>query len=226
MTYWPTVQTLELAERPRPKNKGGRPVYDVPPAPENIPWKRSADVLIKGEPISERDFNRFAQQAPTGEPDACWVWDGTRNNHNYGVFFIRPINTIRSRSFWPCGAHRLSWILANGQSIEQGLYVCHRCDNPPCINPAHLFLGTALDNVRDAISKGRMRPAGGHAGGDYSHMARGEASGKSKLTEAKVREARVLRAEGWTVQRIADHLEVGRTTVTQVLKGMTWRHVL
>lgn len=105
--------------------------------------------------------------------------------------------------------------------------VCHRCDNPPCINPAHLFLGTALDNVRDAISKGRMHPTGGQAGGDYTHMARGEASGLSKLTEAKVREIRRLRAEeGLTQVELAARFGMSRTPIADILAGRTWRHVL
>lgn len=226
MTHWPTQVALEN-DAPPPKRAGGRPRHDVPPPPKGIPWKMCESALIKGEPILERDFNRFAQQAQEamGQRGECWEWSGTRNNSGYGMFFFAPTNVIRSRSFIPCGAHRLSWILANGRSIDDGLFVCHRCDNRPCINPAHLFLGTALDNVRDAISKGRMPTAG--VDRNYSYMARGEASGKSKLTEAQVREIRRLRAEeGLTRVELAARFGVSRTPIADILAGRTWRHVL
>jgi len=79
--------------------------------------------------------------------DACWEWNGPRDYHGYGRKTVNR-KTVR--------LHRLAWEWANGP-IPPGMFICHRCDNPPCVNPAHLFLGTNLDNVRDMIAKKRHR---------------------------------------------------------------------
>lgn len=88
--------------------------------------------------------------------EGCWVWTGYRNTSGYGVMNI-------SRK--PKGAHRVSYELFRG-SIGEGMLVCHRCDNPPCVNPDHLFLGKSADNARDMSEKDRHRfgfTNGGHA---------------------------------------------------------------
>lgn len=101
-----------------------------------------------------RDFlERFWSKAtPKGE---CMEWVETSRTWNgYGKFHI----TIggKTRTF---RAHRIAWELANGQEIPAGMWALHRCDNPPCVNPEHLFLGTQEDNEQDKVSKGRWRLA-------------------------------------------------------------------
>ena len=84
-------------------------------------------------------------------PGGCWPWTGARSGGGYGYLWWRG----RSRQ-----AHRLSFAAANG-SIPAGAFILHRCDNPRCVNPAHLFAGSHADNMRDMFSKGRGRlPAG------------------------------------------------------------------
>lgn len=83
-------------------------------------------------------------------PIGCWLWTGAVNKKGYGDFYLQRGKRIHVM------AHRLSYEMSFG-AIPHGLLACHRCDNPPCINPSHLFLGTHLDNVRDAVSKGRRQ---------------------------------------------------------------------
>lgn len=91
--------------------------------------------------ISEKFWSKVSK---TNE---CWVWTGAINDNGYGYLaFKNPRRNIL--------AHRISWEIHHG-SIRGGLRILHRCDNPPCVRPEHLFKGTDLDNVRDCISKGR-----------------------------------------------------------------------
>jgi hypothetical protein len=83
----------------------------------------------------------------------CWVWTGARGANGYGF--------VSGYSFTERFAHRLAWTMANGP-IPEGKWVLHTCDNPPCVNPAHLFLGSAKDNAQDRDRKGRDRYSRGH----------------------------------------------------------------
>jgi hypothetical protein len=89
----------------------------------------------------------FLQYRNPGDPNTCWEWTGRRDADGYGVF------SFKNR---PVRAHRFAWILDNGP-VPDGLHVLHHCDNPPCTNPADLFTGTNIDNIRDKMTKGRWR---------------------------------------------------------------------
>lgn len=143
------------------------------------------------------------------DPGGCWVWQGSRGNYGYGqVIFNGRLHRT----------HRVAWELTHGL-IPPGVEVCHACDNPPCINPAHLFLGTHQANMADMSRKGRS-PAGKKNPG-----LQGERNGFSKLTDTAVMEARTLRSQGLSFSKIGAKFGVTAQAIFQALKGKTWGHI-
>lgn len=140
---------------------------------------------------------------------ACWLWLGGTTQYGYGV-----VNQY-GRGASHLLAHRVSWELYNGP-IPAGLIVCHRCDVPACVNPAHLFLGTQRDNMRDMRAKGRGR---------NGPRPLGSANKSAKLTDDQAREIKRRLAEGETATSIAADFPVGRTTIGWIKSGKIWRHV-
>jgi hypothetical protein len=118
------------------------------------------------------------------------------------------------------GAHRASWIVTHGE-IPPGRWVLHHCDNPPCINPAHLYLGGPADNVRDRVARNRS-----YRGPKRSGILRGEASPNAKLTAAAAREIRRrYNAGGITQLAIAREYGVAQTTIGDVIGRRRWAHI-
>lgn len=170
--------------------------------------------------LTEKDKDRFWQKVNKAGPDECWLWTAGKIPDGYGRIAIG----------WPQRfflAHRLSYFLATG--VDPDLCVCHRCDTPACVNPAHLFLGTHTDNMRDRNAKGRA----GHRKGDAHHarlnpelVARGESQHLAKLTEERVREIRTLFAGGATKEQLGVRFGVTRQSIGAVVARQTWKHVL
>lgn len=92
--------------------------------------------------------NRFWAKVDKRSKAECWPWLGSTNSRGYGSLWVMGKLTA---------AHRISWSLFNNREIPGGMFVLHNCDNPRCVNPTHLFLGTQFDNMRDCCSKGRSR---------------------------------------------------------------------
>jgi hypothetical protein len=111
-------------------------------------------------------------------------------------------------------AHRFAYELLVGP-IPDGMFVCHHCDNPPCVNPKHLFLGTQLDNMRDKVAKGRH-----HAPGP-TNPAKGGDNGRAVLTQQDVDRLRSL--EGTTsISALSREFGIGRTQVGRILRRESW----
>lgn len=151
-------------------------------------------------PLEVRFWAKVRYGGTSPDTADCWEWQGHRKGRGYGA--------IKSKGI-AIQTHRLSWTLHNGP-IPEGMLVCHTCDNPPCVNPAHLFLGTVADNMRDMAAKGR----GGRL--------RGEAHGMSRLSWAKVEEIRRL-AGSVPTRQLALRYGVNPRTVDFVIRGETWR---
>lgn len=141
----------------------------------------------------------FSEKIRFGATD-CWHWVGTVDSGGYGVLGRRK-------------AHRVSWELHNG-SFQEGLDVLHHCDNPPCVNPDHLFLGTALDNVADMYVKGRQAPP---------PALRGERNPMARTTHAAVHALRTEWAAGGISQRaLAKRHGLSVMAVNRIIRRETW----
>lgn len=146
----------------------------------------------------------------------CWIWTGSCATSGHGRF-----NGRRT----PIPAHRYAYEISVGP-IPDGLYVLHACDNPPCVRPEHLFLGTQADNMADAARKGRT--ARGDRSGPRLHperMTRGERRRDAKLTDAVVRVIRARHAAGTKQVDLARDYGVCRQTIQALLLRKTWTHV-
>lgn len=156
-------------------------------------------------PIEERLKKNMRVNPVSG----CWEWQGCkRSGYGHTIVGSRTDGTRHSER-----AHRLAYMVWNGE-IPRGYDVCHKCDNPACINPNHLFVGTRQDNVDDRERKGR------------NVIKIGEEQPRSKLTKKVVKEARWERAyRGTSFQKLADKYGVSKKTMQNAIAGVTWKCV-
>ncbi len=170
--------------------------------------------------VTERFWAKVDKTPGHGPWGNCWVWTGAKHhkdfNGGYGAFAPTTGKSI--------GAHRFVLELTECP-LKPGEQALHRCDNPPCVNPAHIFRGTNQVNVADMVAKGRN--AKGERNGSCLHpesRPRGEASGTSRLTVAVVAEIRRARAAGESTPSIAARLGVSPANVSKIAAGTLWRH--
>jgi hypothetical protein len=175
----------------------------------------------KRTPLAER-FWRHVRVDPSG----CWLWTGGLRE-GYGSIGSGGGNG-RGQGGHSLLAHRVAYQMMVG-NIPPGLFVCHSCDVRNCVNPGHLWLGTNKDNIRDALSKGRM--AIGDRNGLRLHperrvVLRGSALPQAKLTEAQVLEIRTRYAHGrGNQQALAAEYGVDPSLVSRIVRCELWRHV-
>jgi hypothetical protein len=118
-------------------------------------WWRTGDPLQEPKFIRGNDEARFWSKVDKRGPSECWLWTGSRNKSNYGMFgFYRQDG---GQSNQPAGRWLLGFL--RGRPLERGEQACHHCDNPPCVNPAHLYVGSAQDNMRDRNARREWLPS-------------------------------------------------------------------
>ena len=132
--------------------------------------------------------------------ETCQLWTGPRDKDGYGLVRVAGVTARVSRVIWK----------EQRGEIPAGLHVLHRCDQPACVNLAHLFLGTHQDNMSDMVTKGR------------SHHPLGERNGRAQLTQKLVDELRKLHAEGTPAKRLSKIYGIARGTLYHLLAGRTW----
>lgn len=142
----------------------------------------------------------FWQYVQAASEEVCWNWEGTKRQDGYGQFKHNDELYV---------AHRASWIIHHGP-IPDEMIICHKCDNPQCVNPHHLFLGTHADNMADKVSKGRQ-------------AKRGETA--KKLTRRAVSSIREAYAQGATQASLAEKYGVTMATISRVVTRKVWRNV-
>jgi len=156
----------------------------------------------KFTPIEER-FWKFVQKTNT-----CWIWTGAKTNGGYGVLNDGSNHVVR--------AHRLSYEM-HYSPIPNVLDVCHHCDNPSCVNPAHLFLGTPTENAADMVMKNRV---------SRTHNPQGEKHPMSKLTETQVASIRAAYIPHVvSLNTLANKYHVSKRTILFIIQGKHWKQV-
>jgi len=155
-------------------------------------------------------IEKFCKYLPdTLDETQCWEWQGSMNYKNGGYGQLGHNKKILK-------AHRVSYEIHYAEPLND-LHCLHKCDNPSCVNPLHLFAGTNLDNVRDKVKKGRC----------YTGNQKGEHNGASKLKDIDVKTIRKLyNTENYTTIKLGEMYNVNRSTISYIVNNKTYKHLL
>lgn len=154
---------------------------------------------------------KFLEKIDVDKTSHCWTWTAQKDKDGYGTMMVN-INHKQKRM----RAHRLSWQLYNHKEVPKGLLVLHHCDNPSCVNPDHLFLGTAKDNTQDMVKKGRK---------GYNNIG-GERHPKARLDNEKVIQIRELYAtKKYTQKELGKIFKVGGRQIGYIVNNQSWRNI-
>lgn len=153
--------------------------------------------------LSKYDIARFWSKVNVSDRTSCWEWTGSFLRSGYGEFSLDGKNVT---------AHRVAYEFMTGEEIPNGMSVCHSCDNPKCVNPSHLWMGTHIENMRDRNEKGRQR------------APRGTERPNAILNEDDVREIRRRYETGRVTQlQMAIEYGVHETTITRIVNRKNWK---
>lgn len=179
--------------------------------PVSVDIAAHRDYIVSMSPVNPM-FRRKSHEThvragiPTGlADDVCWPWTKGQHTQGYGRCWDTRVGKVRY-------AHRLVYELLRGP-IPDDLDILHSCDNPPCVNPAHLRIGTHRENMIEKVEKGR------------ANFNRGESAGQAKLTESAVLDIRARVAAGETQHALAREYGVSQVAVCFIVKRKTWKHV-
>lgn len=182
------------------------------PTPKRVQWIYEMGLRgVKPTPLMERFWAKVNKDGPVVRPELgpCWLWTGSCTKAGYGM--ISSGTRTERGNYLPLYAHRVSYEAAYGP-LEARMEACHRCDNPPCVNPSHLFAGTVADNARDMQRKGRSTA--------------GETHAAAKLTDDDVRAIRSRYAAGGISQAaLAKEYGLFQTNVSHIVLRRRWKHV-
>ena len=154
--------------------------------------------------INDRMLSRFWSKV--NKTDGCWDWVAGKDKNGYGRFRIGGRGSSTTES------HRVSWVISNGINVPSNIFACHSCDNPKCVRPSHLFLGTQKDNMLDMCSKHRSR------------KQNGELNSHAKLTSKQVKEIREMYVPGIIKQKdIAKIFGISKEYVSAIIRFKTWK---
>lgn len=167
--------------------KGAKVIAPYPPTPRP---RLVCD--IPGEPVASRFWSKV------NKTDGCWIWEGARTSQGYGAFWING-RTLP--------AHRVVLSLS-GVAVNEEMFVCHKCDNCSCVNPAHLFLGTAADNSADMKAKSRQ--------------ARGSRNAAAKLSDSSLSGVVAAIRDGLSYRAVAAMFKIDRAQVSNIARGRAW----
>lgn len=159
----------------------------------------------KPRPPEERFLKKFTQLSN----QECWLWEAGKDLDGYGVFQIGTKKTGK--------AHRFSYQHFKGK-IPDGMMICHHCDTPSCVNPDHLFIGTALTNVKDCVQKGRRSKE------RYSYNV-GNNHPRAKIIASDVLMIRKLMKSGISRKDIAARYNVSSSTISDISLKRSWKHI-
>jgi hypothetical protein len=156
----------------------------------------------------------FWAKVQIGTPNECWLWTAGKFQRGYGGFSVA--GSVKK-------AHRISLALC-GVDVPDDAFVCHKCDNPSCVNPSHLFVGSPKDNTADMIAKGRKHSLKGTKV-DPNKTIKGDKHGRAKLNVTDVLAIRQMLEAGMSQSQIAKTMNVSQTCISKISRRARWKHI-